>query len=445
MVYCCTLIDFSHGVLRMAMKESHILIVEDLKFFAVLLLNQIKKNCDFEVTWVKSYKEALKAVAADERHYLAAIVDIDLSDAPEGAIVDLMLEHHIPCIVFTENYSDDLRKSIWSKMVVDYVLKKRHHNVDYVVSLVNRLHKNKDIQVLVVDDSPSMRLIICKRLRVHNYQVLEAGNGKEALDVLEDNPGILLIITDYERPIMDGFDMTVEVRNSYSKEQLAIIGISGVEDETLSAQFIKNGANDFLAKPFSVDEFYCRISQNVQLIEQVKIIREASETDYLTGLFNRRFFFGYGQKCFANAMRHKVSLAVAMLDIDHFKSINDEFGHDGGDEALKAVSDALKNRFRESDIVSRFGGEEFCILACGMKEQETLRVFEDLRKTIEAMTINTSAGNISLTVSIGLCHRQMDSLEEMVNLADANLYKAKGSGRNRVVLGCRVENASTPK
>jgi diguanylate cyclase (GGDEF)-like protein len=429
----------------MAMQESHILIVEDLKFFAALLLNQIKKNYDFEVTWVKSYEEALKAVAANERHYLAAIVDIDLSDAPEGAIVDLMLEQHIPCIVFTENYSDDLRKSIWSKMVVDYVLKKGQHNVDYVVGLINRLHKNKDIQVLVVDDSPSMRNIICRRLRVHNYQVLEAGNGKEALDVLVENPGILLIITDYEMPIMDGFDMTVKVRNSYSKEQLAIIGISGVEDETLSAQFIKNGANDFLAKPFSIDEFYCRINQNVQLIEQIKIIREASETDYLTGLFNRRFFFGYGQKCFANAIRQKVNNAVAMLDIDHFKSINDKFGHDGGDEALKAVSDVLKSRFRESDIVSRFGGEEFCILACGMEEKETMRVFENLRKTVEAMTINTSAGNISLTVSIGLCDRKMASLDEMVNLADANLYQAKGSGRNRVVLDNGAENASVPE
>jgi diguanylate cyclase (GGDEF)-like protein len=417
------------------MQKPHILVVENLKFFGDLLSGQIKENYDFDVTWADSYEKASKTLAANERHYLAAIVDIDLSDAPEGAIVDLMLEHQIPCIVFTENYSEDLQKSIWSKMVVDYVLKKGFHNVDYVVSLVNRLHKNKDIRVLVVDDSRSMRNIICRRLRVHNYQVLEAENGKEALAVLEGNPGILLIITDYEMPIMNGIDMTVEVRNSYSKEQLAIIGVSGVEDESLSAQFIKNGANDFLAKPFSVDEFYCRISQNVQLIEQVKIIKEASETDYLTGLFNRRFFFGYGEKCFATARRQKANLAVAMLDIDHFKAINDKFGHDGGDEALKAVSGAIKSRFRESDVVSRFGGEEFCILTCGMEEKETLKVFESLRKTIEAMIINTSVGNITLTMSIGLCGGRMGSLEEMVNLADANLYRAKESGRNRVVLG----------
>lgn len=426
----------------MAMQKPHVLVVEDLKFFAELLLNQIEKRYDFEVTWVQSYEEALNTVAANEKGYLAAVVDTDLSDAPEGAIVDLMLEHQIPCVVFTENYSDELRKIIWSKMVVDYVLKKGYYNIEYVASLINRLHKNKDIQVLVVDDSLSFRHIITRRLKVHNYQVLEATNGKEALEVLEENPGILLIITDYEMPVMNGFDMTVEVRNSYSKEQLAIIGISGVEDETLSAQFIKNGANDFLAKTFSVDEFYCRISQNVQLMEQVKIIREASETDYLTGLYNRRFFFGYGQKCFANAKRHKDNMTVAMLDIDHFKSINDTYGHDGGDEALKAVSDVLKGRFRESDIVSRFGGEEFCVLACGMEEKETLRVFEDVRKTIEAMTINTLAGDINLTVSIGLCNGKLDSLEEMINLADASLYKAKESGRNRVVLSDTVENAA---
>jgi len=422
----------------MTMQKPHVLIVEDFKFFAELLSARIKQSYDFAVTWVKSYEEALNAIVTNETQYLAAVVDTDLSDAHEGTIVDLMLEHHIPCIVFTENYSDDMRKIIWSKMVVDYVLKKGRHNIDHIASLVNRLHKNKDIQVLVVDDSLTFRNIICRRLRVHNYQVLEAENGKEALDVLEVNPGILLIITDYEMPVMSGFDMTVEIRNTYGKEQLAIIGISGVEDETLSAQFIKNGANDFLAKTFSVDEFYCRINQNVQLMEQVKIIREASETDYLTGLFNRRFFFGYGQKCFANAVRHKVKLAVAMLDIDHFKAINDKYGHDGGDEALRAVSDVLKHRFRESDIVSRFGGEEFCVLACGMEEQETLKVFEDLRKTIEAMTITTLSGEIHLTVSIGLCSKTMDSLEEMINLADASLYKAKGAGRNRVVLDYEV-------
>lgn len=429
----------------MDVQKPHVLIVEDLKFFAERLLKQITEHHNFDVTWLESYEEALQVVTATETHYLAAVVDIDLSDAPEEAIIDLMLEHQIPCIVFTESYSDDLRKIIWSKMVVDYVLKKGLHNIDYVVNLINRLHRNRGIQVLVVDDSPAFRNIIGRRLKVHNYQVLEATNGKEALALLDENPGILLIITDYEMPAMNGFDMTVEIRNSYSKEQLAIIGISGVEDETLSAQFIKNGANDFLAKTFSVDEFYCRINQNVQLMEQVKIIKEASETDYLTGLFNRRFFFGYGHKCFANALRHQENLAVAMLDIDHFKAINDKFGHEGGDEALKAVAQVLKQRFRESDIVSRFGGEEFCVLACGMKEEETLRVFEDLRKTIESLTINTSAGVVSLTVSIGLCNRKMDSLDEMINLADANLYRAKQSGRNRVVLDDRLESASTPK
>jgi diguanylate cyclase (GGDEF)-like protein len=231
---------------------------------------------------------------------------------------------------------------------------------------------------------------------------------------------------------MDGIQLTKKIRRRYNKDQVAIIGISAQEKKILSAHFIKNGANDFIHKPFLSEEFYCRVTQNIELLERIEKIKELSNKDYMTGLYNRRYFFESGRKLFKKAEKQNYSIVIAMVDIDFFKQINDTYGHDAGDEVIKNVSGILKKRFRESDIVSRFGGEEFCILAMNMEPKHSFMLFEELRKMIEISEIRVGDKTIQTTVSIGVCATPLSSLDEMIKQADLMLYKAKKAGRNRV-------------
>ena len=343
-----------------------------------------------------------------------------------------MVSRGIPAIVFTASYSDELQDTIWGRRIVDYVVKEGAYNIEYVISLIRRLELNRSIKVLVVDDSSVSRKIIRDFLEVHRYQVLEASDGKEALEVLDAERGIKMIITDFSMPNMDGFELTGQVRCKYSKEELSIIGVSAHGNPKMSARFIKNGANDFLDKPFTGDQFYCRITQNIEMLEQFEAIRNASRKDFLTGLYNRRFFFESGEKVFAMCQRQNLAPVVAMIDIDYFKRVNDTYGHDAGDAVLKAVAGVLNTRFRESDVVARMGGEEFCVLAPDMREGNAVRVFDSVRRLVEALEVNVSGQKIKATISVGICAAPCATLDDMLKEADRKLYEAKNKGRNRV-------------
>jgi diguanylate cyclase (GGDEF)-like protein len=242
-----------------------------------------------------------------------------------------------------------------------------------------------------------------------------------------------MVITDYNMPEMDGFELTVKLRQKFGKDRLSIIGISGAEDDYFTAKFIKLGANDFLKKPFGTEEFYCRVTQNLELLGMIQHIKEASNTDYLTKLFNRRYFFDSGTRAFLRAIQDGVPMALAMLDIDFFKRINDTFGHEGGDEALKTVAQLLKDQSRPSDFVARFGGEEFCMLLVGIEPTDAFAKMEHLRKSIGAIRIPFEEKVIQFTVSMGLVTDKGMSLPKMINLADRRLYLAKSEGRNRLI------------
>ena len=278
-----------------------------------------------------------------------------------------------------------------------------------------------------------MRKYISNLLLIHKYQVFEAGSGKEALEIIEKNQDIKLVITDYNMPEMDGFQLTKKIRQKFNIEELAIIGASSQDDKNMTAKFLKFGANDFLSKPFLSEEFYCRVTMNVNNLEYIQINKELSIRDFLTELYNRRYFYEIGQKMFASLKRQEKPLCIAMLNIDHFKKINDSYGHDCGDKVLTAISQVLKNRFRASDIVSRFGGEEFCIFATDMNPDCVVRIFEELRQKIKETVITHDDKKINVTISIGICNRRTETLEEMVKEADRKLYKAKDGGRDRVV------------
>jgi len=412
-----------------------VLIVEDTSFFGLMIKDKLKAETAFEAIWVRSMTEAVAVLDEAGNNFFAAILDFNLPDAPHGEIVDEVVARHIPVIVFTSDLSEEVRELVWSKNVADYALKDDSQSLDYIISMLNRIRKNAGIKVLAVDDSMLFRKILTDLLKIHRYNVLIACNGVEALEVLEKHPDVKLVITDFSMPEMDGFTLTRKIRERYNKNQLAIIGISSEGKNLLAARFIKSGANDFIIKQsFLTEEFYSRVTQNIENLEHIQMLKDASVKDFLTGLYNRRYFFDVGQKLFANAARKNLTLGCAMVDIDHFKKVNDIYGHEAGDLALCHVSSILKNRMRESDIVARVGGEEFCILAVNINAENPGELFEELRRKVAEYPIDIGGQSIKVAVSIGVATELASSLDDMVCHADKLLYKAKNSGRNQVII-----------
>lgn len=233
---------------------------------------------------------------------------------------------------------------------------------------------------------------------------------------------------------MQGVEFTRRLRMQRSRDTVSVIGLSGNTDPSLIPRFLKNGANDFLRKPFSREEFFCRVSQNVDQLELIGTLQDLATRDYLTGLPNRRYFLDQSERQLDDLQDW---VAVAMIDIDHFKHINDTWGHDGGDDALRACSAAVAAHARDGDLVARFGGEEFCMLVPGLPPQEALAYFEQLRAAIADLRVQLAGTELRMTVSIGVCtlRARNDSLHALISEADRQLYLAKAGGRNRVIGG----------
>jgi len=196
----------------------------------------------------------------------------------------------------------------------------------------------------------------------------------------------------------------------------------------MSAHFIKSGANDFLRLPFCHEEFLCRVMQNIEYIESVEAIRRAANTDYLTGLPNRRHFFYT-----VTVKHHTLSAhhALALIDLDFFKSVNDTYGHDAGDIVLKTVA-ALIEFYFPDEIIARFGGEEFCIYLPYTPIEEAAIRLDNFRNSLANDTIQLRSDNIQVTCSIGLCGKKTQNIDTLLSIADKQLYYAKRHGRNQV-------------
>jgi len=412
--------------------DKPILLIEDQESMLLMLKGLIQDKYKIEIHTASDYAQA-KALLSKHRHeYYLAICDLHLPDAPNGEIVSLLNRANVKMITLTGTFGERDKTSILPKGVIDYIIKDSINAYEYVVELVGRLYNNCHHKVLVVDDSAISCTMIANMLTMQNFEVLVAEDGVQALEVYKNNSGINLIITDYHMPNMDGFTLTLNLRKDYSKEQLAIIGLSASGDTDLGAQFIKYGANDFLAKPIRYEELLCRVNQNISMLEYMEALRNAANRDFLTSLYNRRYFFSQGKQIFQQAIDNETDISVAMLDIDHFKQINDNYGHEAGDDLLIHFSEQLEEHF-EKDLIARIGGEEFVILFNDVTDDIAINILNEFREKISAQVIICDEAKISITVSIGFNSHKEQHLDAMLKVADENLYKAKQSGRNQVV------------
>ncbi len=310
-------------------------------------------------------------------------------------------------------------------------MKDSRHSLQYAVSLVHRLYLNQRIEVLVVDDSRTSRHRTMAQLRKQLLQVHEASHAREALTQLEQNPAIRLVLVDYYMPEIDGISLVRMLRERYSKQQLAIIGISVSDKRGLSARYLKQGANDFLNQPFEPEELQCRVSHNLEALEQFNSIQESANRDYLTGLYNRRYWFNEGQKWFEEHQRQETPLALCVLDVDHFKQVNDHWGHAIGDQLLCHLTRLLTQFFPDA-MIARFGGEEFALMVPHCTVPVLLKRLEGLRQQMRQQPLSRETP-LFVRASFGVIKVGRGSMDEALSEADRLLYQAKNTGRDKIV------------
>lgn len=414
--------------------RNRVLIVEDSRAILGLLGAYLENLEGIEVTTASTLAEAQVALSKETDRFFCAVLDLNLPDAPNGEIVDTVQEHGIPVIVLTGSADEEVRQAMRNKLVLEYVVKRQTEEIEHVAYLVGRIYENQQVKVLIVDDSASFSSYLKELLANYQYQVLLAEDGKAGLKTLSENPDISLIITDYNMPEMDGLEMIKAIRQQYRREDLAIIGISDASKSDLTVRLLKAGANDFITKRFEMEEFYCRVTQNTNMVGYVRKVRDSAIRDFLTKVYNRRHLFELAASLYANAQRGMITIATALIDADHFKNINDTHGHAMGDEALVAIAQTLQNSLRKSDVVARFGGEEFVCIAIIKEEEDAVPVYEKVRANLEAIELYTEAGErVPITASIGVTTQLSESFDDMLKLADEAVYDAKDAGRNRVV------------
>jgi diguanylate cyclase (GGDEF)-like protein len=409
-----------------------ILIVEDSEMVMKVLRHLMQSLDGYETVYAANLAQARELSDQHQDDFFAALVDLNLPDAVDGEVVDFTLSKKIPTIVLTGSYDEKRREQLFNKGIVDYLTKEGRYAYAKAVNMIQRLEKNQSIKVLVVDDSDMSRKQVVNLFKRHMYQVVQAEDGVDAIRVMLENPDIKLLITDYNMPKMDGFELVRNLRYKYEKTDLIMIGVSGDSSEALSAKFIKHGANDFLRKPFHPEEFYCRITHNIEFLELIEKIEFNACHDHLTGLYHRVQFFNLGREQYKHAVEKQNHLSVAVINIDQFSRVNLQYGNDWGDQALKQIAislQAMLGRF----LLARADADDFYLLMSGLDNEKALALISKVKQLFASECVLINGESLYFTFSAGIASKMADSLDQQVSKAVRLMQRAKDAGGNMII------------
>ncbi|HOV15530.1 MAG TPA: diguanylate cyclase [Spirochaetota bacterium] len=288
--------------------------------------------------------------------------------------------------------------------------------------------------ILIVDDSKVSTMIL--RDSLEEYEIFAVDSGEKMWEFLKDRiPNVILM--DIMLPDCDGYELTEKLQKIEEYKNIPVIFQTAKSASEDLHKGFELGGIDFIRKPIDKLELQARVKSVLKIKKLENELRQKSITDYMTGIYNRRYFFETATKNLEYAKRTHKNLCIAMLDIDFFKKINDNFGHDAGDFVLKKFTEIISANLRAYDIFARFGGEEFVILFLDTDKEISNHILCRIKDILNNNSFEFKGKTISFTFSAGLIEFFEENLrtdiDELIKISDQRLYKAKQTGRNKVV------------
>ena len=429
-------------------------------------INSIRKSCDFLATKSNSLINDIKVLEKETnpdlskfRHDLrnplngilgyAEIIEEEFEDdLDKQSLLSLSkikeLSHEIA------NAIDSIVNALERKLNADDLQENKGSEEEAIERLFSTLNSDEydpviseeisDSIILIVDDNDSNRDLLQRRLRLYDFECVQASGGKEALSILSKQK-IDLVLLDVLMPDMNGIEVLNAIRNSELQSDLPVIMVSGFDDVRSVAKCIAIGASDYLSKPVDGVVLGAKV---VAALERKALRKKSNElmdqltiqatTDQLTGIRNRRSIYEKLDSLIQSCKDNSSNFGIILLDIDFFKSVNDTYGHHAGDMVLIEAAERFSQNIRSNDFIGRQGGEEFLALIDDIEIDEITQIAERVRKSIESSVINVEGTDIKITVSGGIAHSsEKIERDDLINLADERLYLAKENGRNRII------------
>tara|TARA_B100000575_G_C23139100_1_gene662441 strand:+ start:1503 stop:2951 length:1449 start_codon:yes stop_codon:yes gene_type:complete len=429
-------------------------------------INSIRKSCDFLATKSNSLINDIKVLEKETnpdlskfRHdlrnplngilgYTEIIEEEFEDDLDKQSLLSLSKIKELSYEI--ANAIDSIVNALERKLNADDLQENKGSEEEAIERLFSTLNSDEydpiiseeisDSIILIVDDNDSNRDLLQRRLRLYDFECVQASGGNEALSILSKQK-IDLVLLDVLMPDMNGIEVLNAIRNSELQSDLPVIMVSGFDDVRSVAKCIAIGASDYLSKPVDGVVLGAKV---VAALERKALRKKSNElmdqltiqatTDQLTGIRNRRSIYEKLDSLIQSSKDNSSNFGIILLDIDFFKSVNDTFGHHAGDMVLIEAAERFSQNIRSNDFIGRQGGEEFLALIDDIEINEITQIAERVRKSIESSVINVEGTEIKITISGGIAHSsEKIERDDLINLADERLYLAKENGRNRII------------
>ena len=284
------------------------------------------------------------------------------------------------------------------------------------------------MKILIAEDDPISRRLLESQLKKWNYKVVITSNGKAALEALQSEDPPSIAILDWMMPEMDGVKVCQEIRKKETEHYTYILLLTAKDRKEDLIEGLEAGADDYVIKPFNAHELDMRIKAGKRVIELEKKLRILTIKDELTDLYNRRGLIELSKQQIKIAKRQKIAVSLLFADIDNFKKINDTFGHKEGDSILIETARILNETYRETDIITRIGGDEFAVFLMGTSENDVDVIKSRLQKNIDSSNKRNNKHNLSLSIGIATSHPELiNDIEHLLTQADKLMYEQKNS------------------
>lgn len=412
-----------------------VLLVEDTRLYTIAVRSLLETRFGLVVVPCSTFAALKRELDAGGDKFDLAILDLCLADAPNGETLDHILASSIPAIVFSGYTSEARREEILANRRAELVYKNSPRSLESLAEAVERILSANLPLAMLIDPVDDMTAALITAATESSFILIHCRSIDEALAKMDASKGVIeLVIVRHEATSAGDYALLETLALRFGDDSVRVVGFATEPSDGTAARFLRAGGDDFLQLPMSQADIEGRLDHILAIHRQIQSLQRMASRDYLTDMLNRRYFFDRGPKIVEMCLRQSAPVCAALLDIDHFKRLNDTYGHEIGDLVLKAVSRRLLQLVGEKQhLPARIGGEEFALLLTNMDIEQGYEFCERIRMDIAKTKIVVDDEDISVTVSMGLANISgSETFDNYLNAADQYLYLAKHSGRNRV-------------